>query len=216
MDKYNLNDFWRYFGDSYILDNEGEVQYVSSPSENENGIVVRRKIANKNVDKVILLQNLDWKRNAPIVRCGYRDLDNSGKSLYYIVRRVERVTNKGISNNTIRINREQYVADAMVRLGLNANKYIEDARLSQKLAEVVYKPVFKPFREAINDLQKKGDAVGYALSHDLAMVLGHGKDTSLLILLQHIPAAYSADGINWKVYANEHRDIINRQLGKVI
>lgn len=216
MNKYSLQDFWTYFGDSYILDNEGEVQYIIEPSEREQSVKVRRKHGNKNVDKTMLLDSMEWKRNTPIVTCGYRDLDPTGKSLYYIVRRVERVTRKGISSHTVRILREPYVVDAMAELGLNVSKYIEDARLSQKLADAIYKPHFKPFREAVDELQSKADAVGYALSHDLALCLGNNTDTSLVILFQQIPAAYSADGRTWKFYAEEHRDVIIRQLGKVL
>lgn len=216
MNKYSLADFWSYFGDAYILDNDGEVQYVLEPSEREQGVKVRRKQGNKNVDKTILLESMEWKRNTPIVTCGYRDLDPTGKSLYYIIRRVERVTKKGISAHTIRIMREPYVYDAMAALNLNIHKYVEDARLSQRLADAIYKPRFKPFREAVDELQSKADAVGYALSPDLAMCLGNNADTALIILFQQIPAAYSTDGRNWKFYAEEHRDVIVRQLGKVL
>lgn len=214
MEKYTPADFWKYFKEAWIRDNEGKPWNVYTPSrDNPNAVTVARSEGTKTQYKDIKLDEMTWE-NIALPDFGYIDVGRKGVGLYYVQRMVKRITSKGVSPHTCDIVKEPYVLTQLQILGLDDGTYRNNCRIRTEHADELFNPEYTPLAKAIELLQSEPETTGFALTHDIALVLGNNAETAFVLLFKQIPYGYSHDGKEWKFYAPEYKDTLVRQLGK--
>lgn len=207
MEKFTPAEFSQYYSGAFLLDNTGMARAVGNYLGGDNFELLRK---NEPV-KAVSLKELDWS-NMAFPRLGYVNLNQSGKRMYHVRRMVGRITAKGVSNNTIKIEPERHTINFMQYIGQSVDNYYADVKLTGDMADQIYHPWFPSLKMAVASVMTKADAVSYAVHHDVALVPGVKEKATLMLLWKGNLAAYSADGNKWFYYAKDYEDALKRCL----
>lgn len=211
MHNYTIEDFLQYYNGSWIKCPDGVIGSISGTPDGRRTI----RVARAGKSHVDLTQNeLDWHHVA-IPPLGYINSIAGGKGLYYLVRKVGRITQKGFSDSTVQVQEVPAVMSVLQALKLNPAAYRAGASITAVVAGAAYAPKFVGLEEALTVMSKKADAVGFALNSDFALVLGQQSHNAFTLLWQQLPVAISADGRRWKAHSKEYKEIIARSLGEL-
>lgn len=202
MQNYSVPDFMSYYGGSFLLHpvtNE-VVKIVGEDHEREGHVRLSDK-------STVHLKELDWK-HVQTPQLGYRSLE-SGRLLYYVSRRAQRIREKGVTPVAIMIEVPNIVSALAQQLG-----YSDDVQrlgvLNDKLAKSLFYPEYIGMKEAVEQLSDKPHAVAFALSSDWAVSIGLHKDKPYLLHYKNSRVAFSGDGKTWTFNDPDARYIFDR------
>lgn len=205
MNHYNVQDFLRYYGNSFMLHpHTGETfrVYAQDPN-NPNCIITDKKDS-------VRLEDLDWKHVQTPDALGYRGLLD-GKALYYITRKAGRRTRKGVTPEAIMIGIPTTVRALAQEIGAMAD-IEKHAILQDWIAKAIFKPEFMSMAAAVDALCTKKHTLGFALSPNWAITLGLYKDEPLLLHFKNIRVAGGKDGRTWKFYDKDAESLFSQYL----
>lgn len=212
MEHFTQRDFLQYYQEAYIKCPDGVVGQVVGPADNDHSVVVAR--LGRKGQKTYALKEIDWP-NVGEPRLGYRNIIAGGKGLYYIVRKIGRITAKGFSHRTIAVQNVPGLINTLTALGLNVDAYMQGQTVDNAVAQAVYEPTFVSLGEAIDTISNKADAVGFAIDYDFAVIQGCYKHNTFTLMWKQLPVASSENGRAWRAYSPEYKDIINRNIGQL-
>lgn len=213
MDYFATRDFYGYFSNSWMIDPDGDISKVLNA---QNATVTMSPSGGAAQAKIFNLKQLDWK-NIALPAMGYRNLDEHGKCLARLVRKVGRITHKGFSDHTVDVAQVPQVAGMMVALGIVDRTYSDTFTrgITQSTALQAYKPTYATMEDAITQLKNNPKATGFALCADVAVVMGLFKHNTFVLLWKDMEAAHSEDGVRWKLLSPNYKDSLERKLGKL-
>jgi len=214
MQYYDPEDIRRDYLDSYLVSPyDGLVRLLADV--NRQGVCT---LQGKSDNQTVRADELDWK-HVGIPRLGYRNITSRGKDLVYFQRKVGRNTYKGLNHQTVSTILVPQVQSTMTELAIDSADYrvLPSQRWAFNRAEAIFKPDFVPnIAEAVIVLESNGFATGFALNHDLAIVLGPRKHNAFVLLWKQHVAATSPNGERWRVSSLPFRDILSRQLKDIL
>jgi hypothetical protein len=185
MQHYNLEDFIRYYNNSFILHPKtGEVVSVKGRTTDRRGVMLSNGTS-------VTLEELDWL-HVQTPRLGYRHT-NGGALLFHANRHAGRHTEKGITLAAVVVEVPGVVKSLLKLIGAKD----KTAALDHLTAALLHSPRFCRLVDAIKALKEDKNAVGFALSHDWAVTLGLHKGQEFLLHFKGLRVARSSDGHSW-------------------
>lgn len=211
MQAYSLDDFCRYFHHCVIrIPGSGKLAYIEGPKEDGKNVSLKTLPEKKSV--AIPLNEFNWS-DVSMPKLGYINAVSGGKGLYYLVRRVGRITTKGYAESTVKLNFVPQFQTALLIGGGNVDKYVRDSSIySVSVLDAVFYPEYTSLNESIEKLASRADSFGFALSTDFAVVPGTTAKSQFLLLWKQLPIASSETGKRWNFYSPEYQDIATRNI----
>lgn len=218
MREYTRRDFSSYYNGSFIRDPDnmeeiGQIVWDRYANNGEGGlkfykgVADYRKLGSEGIKALPLLDHtlLEWEHvcRPPL---GYRHLKD-GKELFYasICRRTH--TAKGLNDSCVSLDIPPQVRAVNKAIGLPDVDYIQ---LNLESAKELHHPHYLTTKEAIAKLSSDKLCVGFALSQDVAVVLGTSKNQPFLMLFKGNRIAQSSDGKTWILNNEEYRGVLER------
>lgn len=203
MHNYTVEDFIRYYGDSWMIHpRTGELFRIRDrDADNPNNIIT-------NTGESIALESLDWLHVRTPDNLGYRGLLD-GKALYYLTRKAGRRTRKGVTPEAIIIT----IPSQFRQLAQETNNLGDverHASLQDWLAKEIFKPQFVKLPDAIAKLKNKKHTLGFALGFNWAVTLGLYKTEPFLLHFKNIRVAGSDDGEKWNFYDKDSETLFKQ------
>ena len=213
MHLYDTEHFLQYYRGCWIRNplNDSEVIRVHGHSRVDHGAIfyIDQKTRAENS---VPLAVLDWK-HVSIPRLGYFNTAKGGKGLYYLTRKIGRLTQKGFNDHTVRVDRVPQFESALISVGGNAHKYIDGNTADcASTAQAVFFPSFTSLGEAVEAITDRADSIGWAISHEFAVVVGTTKQKAYVLLWKQIEVASSSDGKKWCFNSKEYEDLCKRNI----
>lgn len=149
-----------------------------------------------------------FNSNPPL---GYRHLED-GKWLFYICKRAMRRRAKGLRADSVVI-RPVLEIETIYRMAGQGMSYRRQQAFTGGMLQEIFTPTYKSIEEAVATLINKEDAVGFALSPDIAItLLTYKTSRPFVMLFKGQQAAYSTDGVLWKPSHPEYLKLLTRHL----
>lgn len=224
MEAYTLDQFDRYYRNSWVIDPSSGKPYCVYGCEAPDIVLLHNKKLTEHTKRVPQ-KHFEWK-HVTTPKLGYRNIDISGhdsldgKNLSFISKVVANVRERGIHPSAIKVKLVDEVLVAMQALELDTTGYKEQpyqiaGGINGTVADQIFNPKFVKFPDALDLIVTKADATGYAISHDVALVLGNRKDSALKLVWNRATAAQSSDGVRWHLVDSVLKDNLERVVGKL-
>lgn len=211
MEQFGVGDFITYYRNAYIVCPNKDIGQVIGPHASGRDKIQLLSLATKK-EIVCSIKELMWS-NVAEPRLGYRNTLPDGRGLYYLTRKIGRITQKGFSASTTKVELVPGLVNIIQAVGLNAGAYGAGAEIDANMALAAYNPVYTPLEDAIERIKTRVDSTGFAINQQFAVVQGMYTHNTYTLMWKQIPVALSRDGIYWSVYAEEYKDIIRRNIG---
>lgn len=212
MDVYDPDDFLRYFGGAVFVHPETATPCYAHSYDSDTESIITRDMNNRRLPS-IPYQAFSFDRYSECPPLGYRHTED-GKYLFYISRRAFRQAAKGLRQSTVIINRVGEV-HRLHELAGTSLRFIERTIWGASIVQAMFFPEYPTLEEAVNKLRHE-EAFGFALTNSFAItLLTQYADYPFVLLYKGQRAAFSKDGVKWKLTHPEFQTLISRHLKNI-